>query len=152
MKLSILIPVYNEINYLDKFVKNLSTSFKDENVEYIFINDGSTDGSSDWLEKYINNKNDSKYKLINYASNKGKGKALQEGLKVCGGDYILFQDSDLELDTNDSYEMYCLIKNNRKIKCVFGTRYMSGKLKRNSNFFPFSSCSSKIGNTMLKNF
>ena len=135
VKLSILIPVYNEIRYLDKFTTELRASFKDEDVEYIFINDGSTDGSSNWLEEYINNINDSKYKLINYKSNRGKGSALQEGLKVCKGDYILFQDSDLELDTKDSYEMYSLLQNNKKIKCVFGTRYMSGKIKKNNNFF-----------------
>ena len=135
VKLSILIPVYNEINFLDKFTKNLDISFKNENVEFIFINDGSTDGSQLWLEKFINKKNDINYKLISYSQNKGKGKALHEGLKISDGDYILFQDSDLELDTRDSYEMYRLVKNDEKIKCVFGTRYMSGKLKRNNNFF-----------------
>ena len=61
--------------------------------------------------------------------------ALREGLKVSNGDYILFQDSDLELDPQDSYEMYKIIKNDSKIDCLFGTRYLSGKLKRNNNFF-----------------
>ena len=39
MKLSIIIPVFNEINCLEKFTKNLTSSFKNENVEYIFVND-----------------------------------------------------------------------------------------------------------------
>ncbi len=51
MKLSIIIPVYNEINYLDEFTKNLVNSFKSENVEFIFVNDGSNDGSAEWPHK-----------------------------------------------------------------------------------------------------
>ena len=55
MKLSIIIPVYNEINHLERFTKNLTSSFKNQNVEYIFVNDGSNDGSEEWLSNYINN-------------------------------------------------------------------------------------------------
>mgnify|MGYP000560165217 CR=1 FL=1 len=52
-------------------------------------------------------------KLINLEKNKGKGAAVREGLKSAVGDYILFQDSDLELDTDDSYAMYKIIKNDK---------------------------------------
>ena len=45
MKLSIIVPVFNEINYIEKFINNLKNEFINENVEYIFINDGSDDGS-----------------------------------------------------------------------------------------------------------
>ena len=45
------------------------------------------------------------------------------------------QDADLELDTKDASEMYQMIKNNNEIKCIFGSRYMSGKLKKNNYFF-----------------
>ncbi len=138
MKLSIIIPVYNEINYLDEFTKNLLGSFKSENVEFIFINDGSNDGSSEWLSKYIDenklNKNNINYMLINSSKNYGKGSALQKGLKIATGDYILFQDSDMELDTTDSKEMYELIKKNPDMKVIFGSRFSSGKLRANYNF------------------
>ena len=78
MKLSILIPEFNEIRYLDLFTKNLKKSFKNENVEYIFINDGSDDGSTEWLKNYINsNKNDI---LINLKTNSGKARMLVEVL------------------------------------------------------------------------
>ena len=56
MKLSIIIPVYNEFPYLEKFTKSLTDTFEDENVEYIFVNDGSNDGSGEWLSNYINKK------------------------------------------------------------------------------------------------
>ena len=132
--ISIIIPVFNEIRYLDTFVKNIKNSFKNEKVEYIFIDDGSTDGSTDWLDSYINNNQNDDNILIKINKNSGKGNAIHQGLKVCKGNYILFQDSDLELDSNDSFEMYKIIKNDDSIKCIFGSRYLSGKLKRNNNF------------------
>ena len=55
MKLSIIVPVYNEINYLERFTNNLIKSFHNQNVEYIFVNDGSTDGSTEWLIDYKKN-------------------------------------------------------------------------------------------------
>lgn len=138
MKLSIIIPVYNEINYLDEFTKNLDNSFKSENVEFIFVNDGSNDGSAEWLLNHINknqlSKNNINYLLINSSKNYGKGSALQKGLKAATGDYVLFQDSDLELDTTDSKEMYDLIKKNTEMKVLFGSRFSSGKLRSNKNF------------------
>lgn len=131
--LSILIPVYNEINYLKEFTTRLIDSFKNENVEYIFINDGSTDGSSEWLKVYCQNNPDKNKKLINFEKNQGKGKAIKEGLLLSSGQYVLFQDADLELDTKDSLELFGIIKNNKNIDCIFGSRYLSGKIKKNKN-------------------
>ena len=131
--LSILIPVYNEFNNLEIFTKNLLKSFTEIDVEYIFINDGSTDGSSDWLNSFVKNHKDKKIKIIDFISNKGKGKAIQEGLKMSNADYILLQDADLELDTKDSLEIYKIIKNDPNIECIFGSRYLSGKIKKNQN-------------------
>ena len=135
MKLSILVPVFNEINYLEEFTNNLKNTFINENVEYIFINDGSNDGSEKWLESYIKKQPEENNKFVNLTKNTGKGNALHEGIKICTGDYILFQDSDLELDTEDSLEMYQILKKDKTIKCVFGSRYLTGKLKSNKNFF-----------------
>ena len=131
--LSILIPVYNEINNLDIFTKNLMQSFQEIDVEYIFINDGSNDGSAEWLQIYKKNQNINNLIIIDFKSNKGKGKAIQEGLKVSNGEYVLFQDADLELDTNDSLELYKIIENDENIECIFGSRYLSGKVKKNQN-------------------
>ena len=116
MKLSILIPVYNEIQYLDIFTSRLKKSFAREEVEYIFINDGSTDGSKEWLENYIDKEDSKKNILINITKNQGKGNALHQGLKKSKGEYILFQDSDLELNTNDSLEMNSLHLSNLNLR------------------------------------
>ena len=94
MKLSIIIPVYNEINQLERFTENLTSSFKYQNVEYIFVNDGSNDGSKEWLENYKKNQlsipNEKKFIFINLLKNMGKGAALRKGLEVITGDYVLF--------------------------------------------------------------
>jgi glycosyltransferase involved in cell wall biosynthesis len=138
LKLSIIIPVYNEIECLERFTTSLVNSFKNEKVEYIFINDGSNDGSAEWLSNYINqspsNINQSNNILINLPKNMGKGKALRKGLEVATGQYVLFQDSDLELDPQDSREMYDLIKQNPEMNILFGSRFTSGKLKANKKF------------------
>ena len=95
MKLSIIVPVFNEINYIKELTNNLKNTFINENVEYIFINDGSNDGSEKWLESYIKTQPEENNKFVHLTKNTGKGNALHEGLKICNGDYILFQDSDL---------------------------------------------------------
>ena len=134
MKLSIIIPVFNEISYIKEFTNNLKNTFINENVEYIFVDDGSNDGSKEWLENYLKKQPKENNKFISLSKNIGKGNALHEGLKIFKGDYILFQDADLELDTKDSLEMYRIIKNDKKINCLFGSRYLTGKLKSNKNF------------------
>ena len=139
MKLSIIIPVFNEIECLEKFTYDLMNAFKDENIEYIFINDGSDDGSEEWLinffkKNFLNSESEKKHTLINLKKNQGKGSAIRKGLAVATGDYVLLQDSDLELDPNDSKEMYELMKKNRDMKVLFGSRFLSGKLRANKNF------------------
>ena len=109
MLLSIIIPVFNEISYLKRFSNRLFESFEKYEVEYIFINDGSDDGSNEWLSNITTSNKEKNIKYISYRKNKGKGHALREGLKKSTGNFILFQDSDLELDTNDSKEMFEII-------------------------------------------
>ena len=138
MKLSIIIPVYNEINCLERFTNNLMDSFNDQNAEYIFVNDGSTDGSTEWLinykKNYLSKHPNTNFILINLKDNRGKGFALRKGLELAVGDYILFQDSDLELNPKDSLEMFNIIKENTEMKVLFGSRFISGKLRSNKNF------------------
>ena len=138
LKLSIIIPVFNEINCLNKFTIDLTDAFKNEEVEYIFVNDGSDDGSDKWIMNYIKensiNNDDDKFKFINLEKNNGKGYALRKGLDLATGQYVLFQDSDLELDPKDSQEMYSLVKNDQAVKVLFGSRFLSGKLRANKYF------------------
>ena len=134
--LSIVIPVFNEINFLNKLFDQIETYFNKENIEIIVVDDGSTDGSSNLLNE-IKKKNHYKFlfKLIKLDINSGKGKAVQTGIKNSQGEYILLQDADLELDIKDAKEMFDMIIKNKDIKCIFGSRYLSGKLKKNNYFF-----------------
>ena len=134
--LSIVIPVFNEINFIYKLFDQIKSYFNSENIEIIFVDDGSTDGSSDSLKEIKEKKNYKfTFKLIKLDINSGKGKAIQTGIKYSVGEYILLQDADLELDTKDAKEMFDMITNNKDIKCIFGSRYLSGKLKKNNYFF-----------------
>ena len=134
--LSIVIPVFNEINFLNKLFEQIETYFNKENIEIIVVDDGSTDGSLNLLNE-LKKKNHFKFlfNLIKLDINSGKGKAIQTGLKNSQGEYILLQDADLELDIKDAKEMFDMIKKNKDIKCIFGSRYLSGKLKKNNYFF-----------------
>ncbi len=134
--LSIIIPVYNEENFLPRLFRELTQHFNSNSVEIIIIDDGSTDTSSKIINEFKINQ-DYKFSLnvIKLDINSGKGKAIQTGLKNSKGEYVLLQDADLELDTKDSFEMYQMIKSNKEIKCIFGSRYLSGKLKKNNYFF-----------------
>ena len=134
--LSIIIPVFNELNFINKLYDQLVLYFNDPTIEVIFVDDGSTDGSLQRLQKIkLNNEHGFTFKVIKLDINSGKGKAIQTGIKNSIGEYILLQDADLELDTKDAKEMYEMIINNKEIKCIFGSRYLSGKLKKNNYFF-----------------
>ena len=50
---SIIIPVYNEVNIIEKFTEKLNKTFKEFNAKIIFVNDGSSDGTSEWLKKNL---------------------------------------------------------------------------------------------------
>ena len=136
LNLSIVIPVFNEDRYLEKLFDQLKKFFNKDDIEIIIIDDGSTDNSNIIIENF-KTKKDFKFNFscIKLDINSGKGKALQTGIKKANGKYILLQDADLELDIKDSKEMYDMICNNQEIKCIFGSRYLSGKLKKNNYFF-----------------
>ena len=88
-KISVLMPVYNGEQFLDKSINSvLDQTFN--NFEYIIINDGSTDDSLKIIESY----EDSRIKIINFSKNMGITAALNNGLNVAKGDYIARQDQD----------------------------------------------------------
>ena len=97
MKISIVIPVFNENESLPNLKveldKNLSAYPK---WEVIFIDDGSSDGSTEYLADLC--AQDSHYKLIQFYRNYGKSAALSEGFKLADGDYIITMDADLQDD------------------------------------------------------
>ena len=134
--LSIVIPVFNEVNFLNELFEQVKRYFNNKYTEIIIVDDGSTDGSSNLLQE-LKKKNNYKFsfKIIRLDINSGKGKAIQTGIKNSNGQYILLQDADLELDCKDAKEMFEMISTNKDIKCIFGSRYLSGKLKKNNYFF-----------------
>ena len=136
IELTILIPVYNEVNLLEKLVKNILNTFDNITVKYVFIDDGSTDGSDDWLAKNIPIVCKLyKYDLILLKKNVGKGFAIRQGIKKIEGDYVLCIDSDLEYDPKDGLEIYEIAKNNNYIDVIYGSRYLGGKIQLRKHFF-----------------
>ena len=89
-KFSIIIPVYNVKEYLEKCLESIvNQSFKD--FEVICVNDGSTDNSLKILQKYA--EKDKRFKVLNQ-ENQGQGVARNNALKIANGEYILFVDPD----------------------------------------------------------
>ncbi len=120
MKVSILIPVYNEQYTVAKVIeKVLSLNLE---KEIIVIDDGSTDGTAEILKNlYSENQH---IKHIFQKSNCGKGSAIRAGLVKVTGDYVIIQDADLELEPSDILKLTQVIDNNSRV--IFGSRFLSG--------------------------
>ena len=127
MLLSIIVPAYNEENNIEILIKKLiKLDFSSLNFdrEIIVINDGSTDRTGDIIDSFENI-----VKL--HQKNFGKGRAVQNGIKLAKGDYVIIQDGDLEYDPNDIIEM-CKKINKDTNKSIYGSRYLPLKY----NFLP----------------
>ena len=91
MKFSVIMPAYNGMHYIDAAVASvLSQSYAD--FEYIITDDGSTDGTRDYLEKL--SKNDARVKVIFLEKNGGIGNARNTEIREADGEYLLFIDQD----------------------------------------------------------
>ena len=100
MNISVVIPIFNELESLPELKKELLENLQSfEQWEIIFIDDGSSDGSSEWLVDLVSN--DNNFKLIQFYRNYGKSAALNEGFKSASGDYIITMDADLQDDPNE---------------------------------------------------
>jgi glycosyltransferase involved in cell wall biosynthesis len=126
MKLSIIIPCYNEESTILKIIEKIN-SLNDYHKEIIVIDDFSTDKSLEILEKLlVENKIQ---KLLKNDKNEGKGFSLKKGIDVANGNIILFQDADLEYDPKDYHKLLEPILNNHA-DVVFGTRFAGSEVKR----------------------
>ena len=96
MKLSIVIPVYNESATICEVIKRIEAVNGDKEV--IIVDDCSTDGTRILLEKY---KEREGFEIIYQPENKGKGAALRAGFKIAKGEVIIIQDADLEYNPKD---------------------------------------------------
>jgi glycosyltransferase involved in cell wall biosynthesis len=97
--ISIIIPVYNSQDCLEKLHSTIIDALQNISFEIIFINDGSTDNS--WNKISLLSENDKKVKGINFSRNFGQNNALLAGLKNCTGDYAVIMDDDLQHDPKD---------------------------------------------------
>lgn len=96
IKISVILPVYNETECIAKtFELVLKFSRNHPNYQFIFVNDGSIDGTKELLEKKIKDAKKKKIILVSYEPNQGKGYAIKKGVESSLGDYICFIDSDL---------------------------------------------------------
>ena len=121
MKLSIIIPCYNEVATISEIVKQV-LAIDHQDLEIIVIDDASNDGTREILEERLK---PFVAKIIYHKKNMGKGAALRSGFKETNGDVVAVQDADLEYNPQNIPKMLELIESD-KADVVFGSRFMGG--------------------------
>ncbi len=140
MKVSIIIPVFNEETTIDEIILRVrNVRLQDvESKEIIVVDDGSTDGTMEKLNKYKLN-ND--IFIFSQPDNKGKGASVRKGFELATGDIWLVQDSDLEYNPDDYSKLLApILSGNADV--VYGSRFVGGDAHR--VLFYWHSCGNKI--------
>ena len=141
-KLSVIVPIYNEEKTIITTLRRIEET-KDDRIEYeiIVINDGSNDNTLNLLKS-----NNNLYQhLIDSKQNFGKGYAIKKGLEIITGDYVIFQDGDLEYDPEDFSKFIDVIQK-FEADIIIGSRFNYNKYIRSINLF------NKLGNYILTLF
>ena len=120
MKLSVIIPIYNEVESIRKIVKRVQNTKLA--WEIVLVDDGSTDGTRDILNE-MDGKND--VRVILKEKNEGKGSAVTLGIQAAKGDIFLVQDADLEYDPRD-YPTLLKPLEEGIADVVYGSRFLGG--------------------------
>ena len=138
MRLSIIIPVYNELSTIEEIIRRVRQSAVDDK-EIIVVDDFSTDGTRQLLQEHLHQHVD---KVLYQPRNMGKGSAVHAGLREVTGDIVLIQDADLEYDPGQ-YPMLIepIIKGRAEV--VYGSRFMRDGSHPVVSFWHF------IGNKLL---
>ena len=125
MKISVLIPTYNEERYILQTLKKVNDQKNKFDLEIIISDDGSTDGTISLL-----NNNQNLYdKLIDNKNNQGKGSALRTGFDNCSGEIIIIQDADLEYNPEEFIDLIDpFFKADADV--VYGSRFLGGDYTR----------------------
>lgn len=126
MKISIVIPCYNEINTIDTIINQVLNVDLDLSCELIIVDDGSSDGTRNYLDT-LRGKNG--FQIIFHEQNRGKGAALRTGFERATGDIIIVQDADLEYDPNEYPKLLKPIMEG-KADVVYGSRFIGGESHR----------------------
>lgn len=123
MKISVVVPVYNERTTIEEIYENIKAV--DIDKEIIFIDDGSTDGSREILQGLANEFT----RIVFHDRNRGKGAALRSGFQHATGDIVIIQDADLEYDPAQYPRLIKPIIEG-KADVVYGSRFVSGEYRR----------------------
>ena len=127
MRLSIIIPCYNEVNTIDTIINAVNAApYPDK--EIIIVDDCSKDGTRNKLRNESENSGRVS-QVIYHEVNQGKGAALRTGIAAATGDLVIIQDADMEYDPNEYPLLVEPILNNRA-DVVFGSRFLGGHAHR----------------------
>tara|TARA_A100001015_G_scaffold226379_1_gene255647 strand:- start:817 stop:1515 length:699 start_codon:yes stop_codon:yes gene_type:complete len=129
VKLTIIIPVYNEINSIDILLKKVLSSKVKKQI--IVIDDFSIDGSREVITNNFKNRID---KIILHKRNLGKGAAIISAKKYIEGDYVIIQDADLEYDPSQ-FGLFINEVQNKNIDVLYGSRVLKKKKFHNIQNF-----------------
>jgi glycosyltransferase involved in cell wall biosynthesis len=121
VKLSILMPVYNEQDRIGEALKQaLAVSYPCE-AELVVVDDGSLDRTAEIIEQY----DDARLRLVRHSVNRGKGAAIRTAVDAATGDYMVILDADLEYDPNDIPRLLRPVLDG-KTRVVYGNRTFGG--------------------------
>jgi glycosyltransferase involved in cell wall biosynthesis len=123
MTLSIVVPIYNEINSILKIYERIKSVNIDK--EIILVDDCSTDGTRDIVKGLV----DDETRVYLHEKNMGKGAALRTGFEKATGDILIVQDADLEYDPNEYTKLIEPILAN-KADVVYGSRFIGSEERR----------------------
>jgi glycosyltransferase involved in cell wall biosynthesis len=123
MKLSIVIPIYNEVDTIDEIIRQVLAVDIGMDRELVLVDDGSRDGSRDKLSAIA--KEHPEWKICLHDVNQGKGAALRTGFAEATGDLVLIQDADLEYDPRDYPRLLGPVLDGHA-DVVYGSRFLGG--------------------------
>jgi glycosyltransferase involved in cell wall biosynthesis len=129
MKLSILVPVYNERTVVERSLAQVLSAPLPENMdrELILVDDCSTDGTSAILDRIA--AEDPRIRLVRHPVNRGKGAAVRTAIQHAEGDFCIVQDADLEYDPREYPKLLQPLLDGHA-DAVFGSRYLRGEQTR----------------------